>query len=295
MRKTVLLTIVFSLLSVSACSSQNKGADDSVADDPREISYEMSVMSFNVRYLQGDIGTEYSWDKRKPGVFAMLRDKKPLVIGTQEGYESQIQDILTELPMYRGYYVSRDGQNTGNETNGILYLKDSIAVTYDRGTFWLSETPSSRSFGWDAACTRICSWMKLRVKSSRQEFYIFNTHLDHVGVTARKEGIKLIWSRIKEINTEGLPVFLTGDFNTTIDDDIFADSPYQSARLEAPVTDDHMSYNDFGGNSPSVIDHIFYSGMCPIVFETVIDEYDGITYISDHYPILCKFSYSVKQ
>lgn len=287
--------IGLSILLASFFSCQKNSAEEHVVEEHQEASYEMSVMSFNVRYLQGDVGTEHSWDKRKSGVFAMLNDKKPLIIGTQEGYESQIQDILTELPMYRAYCVSRDGKNSVNETNGILYLKDSIAVTYDRGTFWLSETPSSRSMGWDAACTRICSWMKLRVKSSGQEFYIFNTHLDHVGVTARKEGIKLIWSKIEELNTEALPVFLTGDFNTTIDDEIFSDSPYSSARLDAPVTDEYLSYNAFGKGSPSTIDHIFYSGMSPTVFETVVEGYNGITYISDHYPILCKFSYSVKR
>ena len=284
--------ILFCLLQVTtgACVKEGNGS----IEEPKEMAYELSVMSFNVRYLQGDIGTQNSWDNRKAGVYAMLQDKKPMIIGTQEGYVSQIKDILNGVPAYRGYYVARDGDNAYNETNGILYLRDSIAVTYDRGTFWLSETPSKRSFGWDAACTRICSWMKLYVKSSRQEFYVFNTHLDHVGAVARQEGLKLIWNKIKEINTDGLPVFLTGDFNTTIDDEIFNDNPYRSARLEALVTDQTPSYNAFGSNS-SAIDHIFYDGMKAEVFETVDGKYGDTEYISDHYPIMCKFSYVVKK
>lgn len=291
MHRIIHIGLCLSLILAGSCACKSDKAPQPAV--PVEKAYELSVMSFNVRYLQGDAGTANSWDHRKAGVMAMLRDKKPMVIGTQEGYVAQIKDILKEAPAYGAYYVPRDGENVDNETNGILYLKDSIAVTYDRGTFWLSETPAKRSMGWDAACSRICSWMKLYVKSSRQAFYVFNTHLDHVGEVARAEGLKLIWSRIREINTEGLPVFLTGDFNTTIEDGIFKEIPYPSARLAAPVTDQTPSYNGFGKGS-AAIDHIFFDGMQAEVFETVDGKYGETDYISDHYPVMCTFSYTVK-
>ena len=41
----------------------------------------------------------------------------------------------------------------------------------------------------DGACERIASWAKLQDKVSGKEFFALNTHLDHVGVAARREGI----------------------------------------------------------------------------------------------------------
>ena len=36
------------------------------------------------------------------------------------------------------------------------------------------------SKGWDGACERIASWVKLRDKVSGKEYFALNTHLDHV-------------------------------------------------------------------------------------------------------------------
>ena len=250
----------------------------------------LSVMSFNVRYLAGDTGTN-SWANRKKGIFEMLEEKKPMVMGVQEAYVSQVNDILEAMPQYKAYAISRDGASSSNETCGVFYLKDSIALM-NVGNFWLSESPSRVSMGWDAACTRICTWALFRIKASGQRFYHFNTHLDHVGATARREGLRLIWSKIEEINKEGLPVFITGDFNTGPEDAIFEGGPYASARDEAPVTDNEMTYNAWGNTAKaSLIDFIFYKDMTPLKFETVTDGYAGIEYISDHYPIISTFGY----
>ncbi len=50
---------------------------------------------------------------------------------------------------------------------------------------------------------------------SGKKFYYINTHLDHVGLTAQREGLKLIVERIGKINPEQYPMILTGDFNVT--------------------------------------------------------------------------------
>lgn len=250
----------------------------------------LSVMSFNVRYLIGDTGTN-SWENRKIGIFEMLEDKKPMVMGVQEAYVAQVNDILEAMPQYKAYAIARDGASSENETCGVFYLKDSIALM-NVGNFWLSESPSKVSMGWDAACTRICTWALFRIKTSGQKFYHFNTHLDHVGTTARREGLRLIWSKIEEINKDGFPVFITGDFNTGPEDAIFEGSPYASARDDAPVTDNEKTYNAWGKPSQAkLIDFIFYKGMTPQTFETVTEGYAGVEYISDHYPIISTFGY----
>lgn len=282
-----ILVVAFALL----CSCGYEAPTSSPEPEaPTPSEGVLSVMSFNVRYLIGDTGTN-SWENRKIGIFEMLEDKKPMVMGVQEAYVSQVNDILEAMPQYKAYAIARDGASSKNETCGVFYLKDSIALM-NVGNFWLSESPSKVSMGWDAACTRICTWALFRIKTSGQKFYHFNTHLDHVGTTARREGLRLIWSKIEEINKDGFPVFITGDFNTGPEDAIFEGSPYASARDEAPVTDNEKTYNAWGNSSKAtLIDFIFYKGMTPQTFETVTEGYAGVEYISDHYPIISTFGY----
>ena len=273
--------------SKSPITPQEQPKDDS---EVQRKSF-LSVMSFNIRYLAGDVGGTHAWENREPGIYSMLTEKKPMVMCLQEAYLSQVNDILESMPQYKAYAISRDGYSTKNETNGIFYLKDSLAMM-NLGNFWLSESPSKVSLGWDAACTRICTWMHFKVKSNGKQFMVFNTHLDHVGTTAQYEGIRLVWSKMEELNKTGLPVFLTGDMNVKPDNVIFADNPYASARVDAYVTDNHGTYNAFGSGSPRIIDYIFYEGMTPLSFETITGEYAGVKYISDHYPIMSTFEYN---
>ena len=276
------------LVLMLICSCSPKSLSEENGTDPiTPSSFSMRVMSFNIRYLAGDTGTEFDWSNRKDGVASMLAEIKPVVVGTQEGYVSQINDIISACPQYKAYAVARDGYDKENETNAILYLKDSVSIQ-DFGTFWLSNTPSRLSMGWDAACTRICSYAKMKFKRTGDIFYFFNTHLDHVGETARREGLRLIWTKMEEFNPEHLPVILTGDFNTTIDDSIFNGSPLCSARESALESDDIPSYNAFGKGKTKTIDHIFYSGFDALWFKTITQEYGGCKYISDHYPIICE-------
>lgn len=285
MKRGLLNILVLASVLLYSCDKP----DPEPSEAPEKSRSILSVMSFNVRYLAGDTGA-HSWTNRQKGIYEMLADKKPMVMGVQEAYVSQVDDILAAMPQYKAYAVPRSGSSASDETCGIFYLKDSIALM-NVGNFWLSETPSRVSMGWDAACTRICTWALLRVKTSGQKFYIFNTHLDHVGATARYEGLRLIWSKIEDINKDGFPVFITGDFNTVPEDPIFEGNPYSSARDEAPVTDHEVTYNAYGASTQKVIDFIFYRGMTPQTFETVNEGYADVEYISDHYPIICTFGY----
>ena len=53
--------------------------------------------------------------------------------------------------------------------------------------------------GWDAVCVRIVTWVHLKEIKTGNTFYVFNTHFDHVGDTARLESARLIKQEIKAI------------------------------------------------------------------------------------------------
>jgi endonuclease/exonuclease/phosphatase family metal-dependent hydrolase len=111
------------------------------------------------------------------------------------------------------YGVGRDDGKNGGEFSPIFYRRDRFELL-EKSTFWLSPTPDKiGSKGWDAALPRIASWIKLKDRQSGVVFCVINTHFDHRGATARTESAGVILKQVRE-QFVGLPVILTGDFNT---------------------------------------------------------------------------------
>lgn len=245
----------------------------------------LSVMSFNIRMGEGKDGTN-SWQYRCPATIYMLRDKQPDIFGLQEAYDYQVLFIKENLREYNNVGVGReDGKHKG-EHMSIFYNKKKVSLL-KWGTFWLSDTPGKPSKGWDAACIRTATWALMKDKRSGRKFYYVNTHLDHVGKEARKNGLALIVEKIKEMNPDNLPMVLTGDFNVVSSDPVLSDLNriMKNARVSAERTDNLNSFNGWGKSS-SIIDYIYYSGFasCP-KFETIQKKYGDFPFISDHYPI----------
>ena len=245
----------------------------------------LSVISFNIRMGEGKDGTN-SWQYRCPATIYMLRDKQPDIFGLQEAYDYQVLFIQENMRDYKNVGVGReDGKHKG-EHMSIFYNKKKVSLL-KWGTFWLSDTPGKPSKGWDAACIRTATWALMKDKRSGRKFYYVNTHLDHVGKEAQKNGLALIVEKIKEMNPDNLPMVLTGDFNVVSSDPVLSDLNriMKNARVSAERTDNLNSFNGWGKSS-SIIDYIYYSGFasCP-KFETIQKKYGDFPFISDHYPI----------
>ncbi len=245
---------------------------------------EIKVMSFNVLVSQND--NVNNWGQRKVAALNMLNEEQPTILGLQEATLPQVNYLAENLPQYGWVGVGReDGLNSG-EFMAIFYLKDEVELL-DSGTFWLSETPDEPSMGWDAACKRTCTWTKLKMKKTGTEFAYLNTHLDHVGKQAQRNGLALMVERCAQIVPKGMTAFVTADFNATTDDPIFEPlkADMLDARETAPETDRRGTYNGFDNLQNVVIDHIFYRGAEAKTFR-VLDKFYGAPYISDHYPVV---------
>ena len=271
MKKTIL-----TLLCIIGCLAAAVAQKDTV-----------TVISYNIRYNNPDDGDNI-WDNRKANSVTMVNMEKPDFLCVQEAYFVQLEYLLQNLPQYGYIGVGRDDGKQGGEHMAILYDKVRFEVV-EHGDFWLSATPDVCSRGWDAACHRIVTWGYFRDKQTGKHVYCFNTHLDHVGEVARRESVKLITQRIKEIvKDKKAPIFLTGDFNSDINSDIFdpLKKVMKQARKDAPVSDNRGTFNGWG-NAPNnvVIDHIFYKNATPILFQTLDSDKYGRWLISDHYPI----------
>ncbi len=246
---------------------------------------EAKIISYNIRLGVADDGSN-SWENRREATIRMLEREKPTVFGIQEGYLFQVNYIEKHLPQYGRVGVGRDDGREKGEMMAVFYLKDRYELL-EHGDFWLSETPDRVSRGWDGACNRTMTWVHLREKASGKEFYYFNTHLDHKGEAARREGVKLVVAKIVEIAGKRASVVLGGDLNSTIEDPIF--DPLKKfmspAREKAPVTDRKGTYNGWGQAPNSmIIDHLFVRNLKCLSYRTLDGDY-GVPYISDHYPI----------
>lgn len=245
----------------------------------------LTLMSFNIRYngvWEND--GENAWQYRRDAVAAMILKEKPDAVGMQEVLPDQMAFLDSALSKhYWRIGVGRDDGDTVGESMCIYYNYNRLKLI-GWHTYWLSETPDSVSYGWDAACRRTVTVGTFEDAHTGKSFTYMNTHLDHVGKEARKNSVKQLCALADKC--EG-PVVIGGDMNSGIEDSIFLPLSYRklySARDIAAVSDTAYTFTAFGKNAPSRIDHFFVRGWTVQRFRTMNGDY-GVPYISDHYPI----------
>ena len=182
---------------------------------------DLYVGQYNIRNAnKKDDANGNGWIRRCPVVCNIIRIESFDVFGAQEVFKSQLDDMQDALPQYAYVGVGRDDGKSGGEYAPIFYKKDRIKCLAS-GSFWLSETPEvAGSKGWDAKYPRICTWGQFKDKKSGKKFWMFNLHMDHRGMEARKQSCHLVLAKIKEM-CGGQPCILTGDFNVGQDNEIY--------------------------------------------------------------------------
>lgn len=167
-------------------------------------------MTFNLRYAS-DTGAN-TWAQRRPAMRDLLNDERPDLIGTQEGYATQLRDIAADLGRDYDYLgMGRDGGDQGEHM--AIFFDTARLRALRSGNFWLSQTPDvPASMSWDSSRPRMVTWVQFRDRRTNRQFYAVNTHLDNVGENARRHGAEIIAERLAGF--EKLPIVLTGDFNS---------------------------------------------------------------------------------
>ena len=258
---------------------------------------EVKVMSFNIRLDVASDG-ENRWDARKNKVAALMNYYEADFIGGQEVQYHQLQYLLSQLTNYSYIGVGRDDGKEAGEYSCIFYNKEKFDVI-QQSTFWLSQTPDSVSFGWNAACRRVCTYGLFQNKKTKQKLWVFNTHFDHIGDTARLESAKLITEKILRLTSTKHPIIVMGDFNSKPEEApaTFMKQHFRNARdiskEKAYGPADTWNAFAFDKKPDGCIDYIFlslHSGMVAKKFATITDSYD-MKYPSDHFPILATIEF----
>ena len=248
------------------------------------------LISYNIRY-DNKWDVENNWSLRKNRICQLLNDYNPSIFGIQEGLLNQVGFIDSVLIKYDYVGVGRDDGKMKGEFCAI-YFDTTRYKIHNNSTFWLSETPDIVSVGWDAALERICTYGLFEDKNSGDEFWVFNTHFDHLGVIARKKSSALILKKIKEINTQSLPVILMGDFNSISDSepikilkkDLIDALQISLDNLKGP----QGTFNDFNEKLPidNRIDYIFTKNVKVLSYRHIDDRLNNNRHISDHLPVM---------
>ena len=279
MKKLFILSLSFFLITLMFAQNEKK-------------SYELNIATYNLR-MDTPNDSLNAWVHRKDMVNGLIRFHDFDIIGTQEGFHHQLQDIV-RAGDYAYVGVGRDDGKNAGEFSAVVYKTDRFEVL-ENGDFWFSLTPDEPSFGWDANIRRICSWAKFRDNEAGKEFFFFSLHYDHQGKEARRNSSLLLLSKIKEIAGDA-PLFCVGDFNATPDDE-----PIQIIYNANILNDSYLisqtkpygtvgTFNAFKLDAPmkNRIDYIWVNPGITIKKYGVLNDMHYGHFPSDHFPVIVK-------
>jgi len=256
------------------------------------MAQSLRVMSFNVRLPVESDGPN-RWEARRQLAADMLARERPDLIGTQELFQQQGDELIALLPQYAWFGRGRKGGGERDEHMGVLYRKDRLRVLQS-GDFWLSDTPEVvGSITWGNLYPRMVTWARFQRVADGATFVLYNTHFPYrdEDEPVRERCAALIVARLRQLSPDE-PVILTGDFNTVPGSPTHAllTSTLKDAWTSAPRRHGPAdTFHDFTGNADRRIDWVLYRGLRVKQVRTVTTHGDG-RYPSDHFPVVVDFT-----
>jgi len=145
----VMLMILVVALLAAGCTTQPAAAP------------ELRVMSFNIRCATAPDGPNV-WANRRELFVQTVREFDPDIFGSQEVVGVQAPELREPFADFTFVGVGRNDGKESGEMSPILFRSKRFEMVAS-GHFWLSETPEvPGSKSWDAAITRIATWVRLR-------------------------------------------------------------------------------------------------------------------------------------
>jgi endonuclease/exonuclease/phosphatase family metal-dependent hydrolase len=239
-------------------------------------SHPVRACTFNVRYDEPD--DDDSWSTRGPRVLEELGRIEPDLVGCQEALSHQYDDLRSGLEGYGWHGVGRRDGDRAGEFVPIGWRSDRFE-RLEAGAFWLSETPSEPSVGWDAELPRVAIWARLLDMRTAETIWFCTAHFDHRGGRARFESARLLRQRASERLKAGDAAVLVGDMNCT------AGSPPYRTLTAGPLDDARRAASDVAGPAGTVhgydggigdrIDYVFVSSSAAVTSYRTATPADG--------------------
>ena len=253
----------------------------------------MKIMTFNLKNDTFFTHKNMRWDIRKQYVINIIRLHQPDIIGVQEltpKIKLQLSEILPEYT-FIGQSRNRFSQWMNEHTD--IGFRADLFDCIKQDTFWLSSHPDRKgSRIWTSIFPRICTKVQLKLKSTDQDFLIYNTHLDHLIPHSRRREMSVLMNNMQKEKESNLPMILMGDFNTTLNSRTLQQLTQSTLGMRCIYTS-HMHNTIHRGTGKTnqnkqPIDYIFISDCLDVItYEIITTQFNGL-YPSDHYPIVCQ-------
>lgn len=174
-----------------------------ISDVLSRKSERVRLVSYNMLFNLYDHNLEEvnRWPQRLPRIVEILEDMQPDVMGVQELYQDQLNDLLPFVDSTYAFYAKpcEDG-----ELNGIFYRKDRFEVI-DSKVLYISKTPTEPA-------SETLTMLKLRDLRTGQQFGVFNVHLAFGNINKRDFQARFIAEQVEDYS-KNTPVLLMGDLN----------------------------------------------------------------------------------
>jgi len=271
------------------------------------------VGTYNILFDRYDDKMEkkHRWPQRLPRVVSLIKNMGCDVIGLQEPYQHQMEDLEKHLGSLYAF-VPLDGA-PGKEVNPLLISKKRFEVIESRE--WPLRVKNSRLEDKNKRLLLV----QIKDKRTGQELFIGNVHFSFQRVAHREEEALMLNRYMRKVfHREKLPLIIVGDFN------LFPNRPDMKRFpfLDGDVVESHVLGNSFRDarvaallghvgptgsytNNPGetedrhpapvtgvgttwlMLDRIFISPrITPIMHATISDRIDG-EFPSDHLPVIC--------
>lgn len=162
------------------------------------------VASYNVLFPLYDhnLAPENRWPSRLPRVAEMIEEISADILGVQELYGSQLEELLPKIsPDYVFFsHPCKDG-----EMNGIFYKKRRFELVGSM-VWYMRETASDSS-------SETLTMVELCDKKTNKTFFVFNAHFAFSNIEKRQFQAEFVAKKVA-LYSKRYPVIFMGDLNT---------------------------------------------------------------------------------
>ena len=248
---------------------------------------ELKIVTFNIRCDYGQDGPN-QFCYRSGLVKRKIEAEQPDIICFQEVLPHVVQWLKENLTDYYVVGCGREKTLDGEQMT-VAFRRERLNMI-SMETYWMSPEPNIPGSRYEeqSMCPRTCTELVLQDVESIKPFRLINTHLDHIGVGARKLGLEQIVKKIEsETFLPEVPVILAGDFNAEPDGE---EIRVLDGKVCVNLTEGiGITFHGFDGSEPEqTIDYIYLFPQQASYTLKKLEKWEdkeGEVWLSDHYPV----------
>lgn len=254
---------------------------------PQAFTQDLHVITWNIRHANEVDGPD-AWEFRRDHVAGVAASGRFAIIALQEAMIGQLRFLDGYLPRHTRFGVGReDGAERGEFC--AVYVDTTVLEPLEVRTRWLAPEGERPGKGWDAACERVVTKVRLRLRSTGDTLTVLNTHWDHEGHEARTQSARIIEDLVLSEHALGRRVLVMGDLNATPDDPAVQRLHSVLADACPRHLDGTGTFNAFGTATEPYrrIDHILHSidRWVPMDYAVMQQPMPEGRFPSDHFPV----------